>query len=97
MGRGKSYSVEYKNEIVNLIVKEGKKLADVARNIDVNESTIRGWIRSHKNHGEEAFPGKGNLRTEDNELRKLKKEMADLREENAILKKAITIFTNPAK
>lgn len=37
------------------------------------------------------------LKPDDEELRLLKKKMADLEEENAILKKAICIFTKPVK
>lgn len=59
--------------------------------------SIRRWIKQYGKHGENAFPGKGNLRPEDEELRRLKKTLADLEEENALLKKAMRIFTNPVK
>ena len=58
-------------------------------------NTLYRWVSEFKSHGNEAFPGNGNLKPEDAEIRKLKKELDDLREENAILKKAIRIFTKP--
>lgn len=53
--------------------------------------------QSYSEHGKDAFPGKGNLRPEDEEFRKLKKEIADLKEENEILKKAMRIFSRDVK
>ncbi|WP_274428818.1 IS3 family transposase, partial [Desulfolucanica intricata] len=53
----------------------------------VHESTLHKWINLYKKHKEDAFPGSGNLRSEDAEIRRLKRQIADLQEENAILKK----------
>jgi transposase len=47
--------------------------------------------RAAKSGHIKAFPGKGNVR--DEELAQLRKEVADLRESNEILKKAMAIFT----
>jgi len=44
-------------------------------------------LRQYTNYGDEAFPGKGKLRSDAKELRDLKRKVADLEEENAILKK----------
>lgn len=44
-----------------------------------------------------AFPGSGNLKPEDEEMRRLRKENADLREENEILKKAAAYFAKNLK
>lgn len=97
MGNRREFSVEYKKEIIKLVTEQGKKVTHVAKDIGVSEATVRRWVKEYGTHGEDAFPGKGKLRPEDEELRKLKKRMADLEEENAILKKAITIFTKPVK
>jgi transposase len=43
----------------------------------------------------QAFPGKGNLRSEDEEVRRLKRENEVLRQEREILKKALAIFSGP--
>jgi len=44
-----------------------------------------------------AFPGSGNLRPEDEELRSLRKRVADLEMENEILKKVTAIFAKDRK
>jgi len=97
MGNRREFAVEYKKEIIKLVTEQGKKVTHVAKDIGVSEATVRRWVKEYGTHGEDAFPGRGKLRPEDEELRKLKKRMADLEEENAILKKAITIFTKPVK
>jgi transposase len=60
-------------------------------------NTISRWIAETASHGADAFPGKGRLRPEDEELRQLKRKVADLEEENAILKKAAAIFAKHQK
>ncbi len=97
MGNRREFSVEYKKEIIKLVTEQGKKVTHVAKDIGVSEAIVRRWVKEYGTHGEDAFPGRGKLRPEDEELRKLKKRMADLEEENAILKKAICIFTKPVK
>lgn len=97
MGSKRNFSVEYKKEIIKLVTEQGKKVTHVAKDIGVSEAAVRNWVKQYGTYGEDAFPGKGKLRPEDEEIRKLKKKMAELEEENAILKKAITIFTKPVK
>lgn len=97
MGNQRRFTREYKEEIIKLVAEQGKKATHVARDIGVSEATVRGWVKKYKEHGETAFPGSGKLRPEDEELRILKKRLADIQEENEILKKSIRIFTKPEK
>ncbi len=97
MSNQRRFTPEYKKEIIKLVTEQGKRATHVARDIGVSEATVRGWVKKYKEHGENAFPGRGNLMPEDEEIRKLKKKLADIEEENAILKKAIRIFTKPEK
>lgn len=93
----KVYTEEYKKEIIRLVTEGGKKVSEVAKDIGVAEVSLRRWIKQYREHGENAFPGKGHLRPEDDEMRRLKKRLADIEEENEILKKAMRIFTKPEK
>lgn len=97
MSNKRRFTPEYKEEIIKLVTEQGRRVTHVARDIGVSEATVRGWVKQYNSHGENAFPGSGNLRPEDEELRALKKRLADIEEENAILKKAIRIFTKPEK
>jgi transposase len=48
-------------------------------------------------HSTDAFPGKGRLMPQEEELRRLKLENEDLKEDRAILKKALAIFSRVPK
>ncbi|MWC30604.1 transposase, partial [Paenibacillus sp. MMS18-CY102] len=63
-------------------------MADTAKDLNVHYTTVRDWVKTYKLDGESAFPGSGHLKEEDDEIRKLRKQLADLKEENDILKKA---------
>lgn len=55
------------------------------------------WVTEYQTYGEGAFVGKGRQRSEDAELKKLKKENEYLRMENEILKKAAAYFAKEHK
>ncbi|SNS88105.1 transposase [Anaerovirgula multivorans] len=97
MSNRNKFTDDYKKEMVKLITELGKKPADVARDIGVTPTTIRRWVKQYSLHGEDAFPGKGNLRPADAEQRRLEKENKELKEEIAILKKAMGIFSRDVK
>ncbi|GAB6171380.1 hypothetical protein JCM15765_08580 [Paradesulfitobacterium aromaticivorans] len=88
---------EYKKEMVKLVTERGKKVSEVANDIGVTPTSFRRWIKLYGEYGNDAFPGKGNLRPEDKELKDMQKKIRDLEEENAILKKAMRIFSRDAK
>ena len=92
----KNYDTSFKLEAVKL-VESGTKATDVARQLGVHPATIYRWISEFKKDGEQAFPGKGHLKPDDEELRQLRKKVRDLEEENAILKKAAVIFAKHQK
>lgn len=86
------YSKEYKEEICRLIMEDGLNPRNVAEQYGLHFIMLYRWVDEKRMYGEEAFVGKGHQRSEDKELRKLKKENERLREENEILKKAAAYF-----
>lgn len=94
---GKKFTNDYKKEMVRLVTDLGKKPAEVAEDIGVSATSVRRWVRQYSLHGDDAFPGKGKLRPVDAEQRALEKENLDLKMENAILKKAMAIFSRDVK
>ncbi|WP_281940889.1 IS3 family transposase [Paenibacillus tyrfis] len=83
----KKYDKEFKLHTVRLVQKEGKSVAQVAREMGLHENTIYRWIAEFKQDGSGAFPGSGQLKPEDKAMRDLEKRIRDLEEENEILKK----------
>ncbi len=87
------YDRDYKLEAVRMVTEEGMPLIQVARNLDIHPGLLQKWRDEYSKDPSEAFPGKGKLKSEAEEIRKLKHELADAREEVAILKKAVSIFS----
>lgn len=96
MTKRKSYDKEFKLEAVQL-VQNGKRVAEVARELDLAEQTLHNWVKKFGQDGAAAFVGSGNLKPADKEQKDLQKRIRDLEEENAILKKAMGIFAKDQK
>jgi transposase len=89
----KSYDTEFKRDAVKLVIDGGRRTSEVAKGLGINENVLYRWIKQHKEDPENSFPGKGRLKPEDEELRRLKKELQDVKEEREILKKVVGIFS----
>jgi len=97
MNTGKRYTAEFKIETIKLVTELGHDVKTVACDIGVHENTIYKWIQKYQENQSEPFVGSGHQRSEEAELRKAYKKIADLEQEVAILKKAIAIFSKPQK
>jgi len=84
----KSYTREYKLNAVRLTTGGGVSVAQVARDLGLNKNTLHNWRRQYRQDEQDAFPGKGNLKPADEELRTLRRENQTLRDEVKFLKRA---------
>ena len=89
------YSREFKLESLRQIDESGKTIAQVARELDISVHQLYDWRRQFSNKGQNAFPGQGKTDPKD-ELARLRKENAQLREERDILKKSLIFFAKEA-
>jgi len=89
----RKYDRAFKYEAVKLVAEGGRSVAEVARNLGVNENLLHRWKRQYLEDTEHAFPGKGRLKPPEEAVRRLQRELADVREERDILKKALAIFS----
>ena len=87
------FSKEFKHEAVQLVRKRDGQVTAVASNLGVHPNMLHRWVKECAGNPHHAFPGNGNLKTADEELRQLKKKLRDTEEERDILKKTLTIFT----
>jgi transposase len=89
-GTGKRYDESFKKETVKYIAENNKTVAQVAREVGVNENTLHGWIKKYGQQPE--IKAAQSFSSAEAELRALQKEMRDLKEENEFLKKAMHYF-----
>ncbi|MEW6616665.1 MAG: transposase [Thermodesulfobacteriota bacterium] len=66
------YDKEFKREAVQLVVEEGCKAAEVERNLGISKSTVSRWVREMREDPEQAFPHKGLLKPQDEDIRSLR-------------------------
>lgn len=93
----RKYDKEFQINAVKHYEASGKSLKEIAKNLGIPCSTFHGWVKEYKEHGEESFPGSGNIKPCNEEYYRLKKELEDVRMERDILKKAVAIFSKAKK
>ena len=91
MGR-RSFSREFKSEAVRLVRERGVSVAQAARDLDIHENVLRKWIKQFDADPMHAFPGHGVMKPEQAEIERLRREVAKLKAERDILKKAAAYF-----
>jgi transposase len=82
----RKFGREFKIEAVRLIRDRGASVAQAARDLDVHENVLRKSVRDHAADPVQAFPGHGQVKPEQLEIERLKREVAKLRAERDILK-----------
>jgi len=90
--RRRKYTKEFKLEAIQLAESRGNA-SDVARSLGIKPNLLNRWIREYTADQRHAFPGLGKMKEPDEELRQLRKQLADVQEERDILKKALAIFS----
>jgi len=92
----KKYSREFKLEAVNLVRERGVSVVQAARDLEVNHNMLRRWLKEVDADPMHAFPGLGQMKPEQLEIDRLRKEVARLKAERDILKKAAAYFARDA-
>ena len=86
----RSFTDEFKAGAVRLVLDESKTVAQVARDLDLTQSALGGWVKQAR---ADRSNGKTGLTTaEREELARLRKECRSLRMERDLLKKAAAFF-----
>jgi transposase len=92
----RKFSREFKVEAVKLVRERGMSAAQAARDLDVHENVLRKWVKEFGSDPLQAFPGHGQMKPEQQEIERLKREVNKLRAERDILKKAAAFFAKEA-
>ena len=87
------YPPEFRAEAVRLVTEGGRSIAEVARELGITAESLRHWIQQEQiDRGQ-----REGLRTEEQEeLRRLRREVRILRQEKEILAKATAFFAKEA-
>lgn len=97
MRESRTYDKEFKINAIKHYETSGKNIVKVAEALGIPTSTLHGWIQEYQKHGDESFPGSGNIKPCNQEYFLLKKELEDVKMERDILKKAVAIFSKAKK
>jgi transposase len=89
------FSREFKLEAVKLVRERGVSAAQAARDLDVHENVLRKWVKEFGDPAQ-AFPGHGQMKPEQQEIERLRREVNKLKAERDILKKAAAFFAREA-
>jgi transposase len=89
-GKYKTYSPEFREEAARLVIDSSRAIADVARELQITETSLGNWVRAYREkHAEEEPPLQVSERAR---LRELERRNRELEMELAFLKKAAAYF-----
>lgn len=91
MGR-RFFTREFKLESVKLVRERGDSIAQAARDLGVGQNVLGRWVREASSDPKQAFPGRGQMKPDDAEIARLKRELAKTKAERDILKRTIGFF-----
>ena len=86
------YGREFKLEAVRLVKERGVSVAQASRDLGVHANVLREWVRAFAADPEQAFPGRGQMKPDQLEVERLRREVQKLKAERDILKKAAAYF-----
>jgi transposase len=89
----KQYPKEFKEEAVALVLEQGYSVPEAAKSLGIAANMLYKWKELHEQHAE----GKTLAEDEREELKRLRKEIKELRMEKEILKKASAFFAKEMK
>jgi transposase len=100
-GKRRQVTQEFQLEAVRLATAGERPVHQVARELGIRPDMLRQWKRQAEGRPgrlrQDVFPGHGKLPSQDEEIRRLRREVAQLREEREILKKAAAFFARESR
>lgn len=91
------FTAEFKRAAVRLLERGDKPVTQLATELGVPRNRLYKWRDALHAQGEHAFPGPGRRSLQQVELTRLRRELAQVKEENVILKKATAYFASASK
>ena len=82
----RKFTREFKLEAVKLVKDRGVSYARAAEDLGVHPTQLRNWVKALADDPEHSFAGQGQMKPEQSEIARLKREVAKLKAERDILK-----------
>lgn len=92
MGRPTKYPEQFRRDALALVESSGRPVAEVARSLGIAEGTLWNWVRAARDATERAADPDALSESERDELRRLRKEITELRTDKEILRRAAAYF-----
>lgn len=93
MASKRTYPREFKLQAVALAKSSGKSISEIERALGITPGLLAKGKHRLKADREQAFPGKGQLKGDDELIRRLQRENEVLRQERDVLKIALVVFS----
>lgn len=90
------YDADFKAGAVRLVEETGKSIAQVARELGINDTTLGCWVSDARRSAKRAAAPGALSSAEREELARLRKENAELRMERDVLKRSVVLWVNEA-
>ncbi len=92
----RSFTRDFKNEAVKLVMESGRPTAQVARALGLTPHLLRRWTQEVASDPVESFPGKGRRKPHEEELARLKRDLARVTQERDFLNSVAAYFAKPS-
>ena len=95
--KGKRFDPDFKKDIVQLHINGNRTCISLAEELGLHPNTVYKWVQQYTADPEQAFPGSGNVKSDEEEMRKAQRRIKELETEVAILKQAAVYFAKNSK
>jgi len=93
-GQYRKFDEDFKQGAVRLVLETGKPIAQIARELGVNDGTLGNWVAVARRRRDD---GGGPLSEDERaELARLRKENAELRMQRDVLKRSVALWVDEA-
>ena len=93
--RRQSYNEEFKRQAVRYIQEQTKTVTDIAEELNIPSGTLYQWVAQYREFENEPIATMERVRDLERQLKQKERELEDAKEELAIVKKAVHIFSKP--
>jgi transposase len=91
----RSFTPEFKSEVVELVRQAGNSAGSVARDLNLTETAVRAWVKQADL--DQGRRSDGLTSEQVSEMAQLRKELREAREEREILKRAVAFFVRETR